>query len=167
MSKADSSDEQWLLPKPQEKLHFLPPQWQWEVTRRHPYYLQFWKEASEYRQQLNPSAEVAEKGFLAQTAISLIGLYSDYAPPTTPFEELELEKVSKVWHRGSIFRIPYVGMLHILLHELGPEDCDFVSDLFAARNDERLPESLFENLGDIVKPPRRIRGQVGGPSRAS
>ena len=48
----------------------LPVEYRWEFTRRHPYYLSYWKAAAKYR--TNPSDDPAHRLF-EQIAVQILG----------------------------------------------------------------------------------------------
>ena len=110
-----------IVPRPIQVLKELPIEYQWEFTRRHPYYLLFWEQAHRYLQ--DPNDDTAE-GLLGKAAVfmlTLIGVTGDPPPPGAGLEEVEAADLSKAWRDGAIAPITFRGLTGVMLKELPPE----------------------------------------------
>ncbi len=93
-----------IVPRPLPVLKELPIAYQWEFTRRHPYYLLFWEQAHRYLQ--DPDDDTAE-GMLGKAAVLLltsIGVTGDPPPPGAGLEEVEASDLSRAGREGGRLR---------------------------------------------------------------
>ncbi len=101
----------------------LPVQYRWEFTRRHPYYLQFWQPAREFRE--HPSTDEVIRG--SQEAASLIltavNVAENVSPPDprNEFAKLGADVIGSAWEGGAVAPAMILTLAHILLLVL-PKD---------------------------------------------
>jgi len=110
-----------IVPRPLPVLKELPVEYQWEFTRRHPYYLLFWEQAHLHLQ--NPNDDTVE-GMLGKAAVFMlnsIGVTGDPPPPGAGVEEIEASDLSRAWREGAIAQITFRGLAGLMLKELPPE----------------------------------------------
>lgn len=100
-----------------EILKQLPVEYQWEFTRRHPYYLQFWRPAREFIEQ--PSTDPAAR--FAQEAASLIlravNVASNVLPPDPRdgFATLGMGTLGSGWEGGAVAPAMLRTFAHMLM----------------------------------------------------
>lgn len=112
-------DSSLLIPRALSVLQGLPVADQWEITRRHPYYLLYWEDAQRYQRQQSRSDLESELGFAATFILYLIGVTRDYPPPST--EAVELTKgMLPAWLNGAIAPLTYRAMAAALITGLSP-----------------------------------------------
>ena len=121
--------EHGIISRPIDVLNSLPVDYQWECTRRHPYYLLFWEQAHKHWQ--NPAKEGAEKllGEAAVLMLQLIGVGSDPPSPGTNFGALDVEPLSRAWQEGAISTVTFRGLVGAMLVELPPESRAAIGNL--------------------------------------
>ena len=102
----------------------LPVEYRWEFTRRHPYYLLFWRPAREFREQ--PSTDEATR--LLQQAASLIlaavNIASSVSPddPRDEFAMLGADVIGSAWESGAVAPATFQTLAHMLLLTLPKEE---------------------------------------------
>ena len=104
-----------LVSRPRDPFLQLPLKLRWEVTRRHPYYLRFWKNAAASGDE--PSA-LRDKARLLLLAINVVGIPAD---PATKFEELNGSHVNLSFLGGAIAPLTYRSFAIILAERLTSE----------------------------------------------
>jgi hypothetical protein len=106
--------EPWFIPRSPGALLDLPIAYQWEVTRRHPYYLRYWQLAHRYHQQ--PSSEPTQRGLEQSAALVLfgIGVTGDPPDPASP-QSLGTSALSNAWESGAVAPVTYRGLVGMLL----------------------------------------------------
>lgn len=93
-----------LLFRPIEVFNQLPVEYRWEFTRRHPYYLAFWRPVRESREQLSTDAAIR----FAQQAASLILAAINVGPSVLPpdpqdeFATLGMNTIGDGWEGGAV-----------------------------------------------------------------
>src|SRR2546421_596124 len=85
-NKAPEPSERWLR-RPVGFLQLLPIEYQWEFTRRHPYYLTFQPLAHRHYAGLLTSAQEKALGQFAVVALLTIGVSGDPPPPDASAED--------------------------------------------------------------------------------
>lgn len=121
MTQTSSSawDASQLVPRPLSVLQGLPVADQWEVTRRHPYYLLYWKYAQRYQRQQSRCDLEAEFDLASTLILQLIGVTRDYPPPSTEASELT-KGLLPAWLNGAIAPLTYRAMAARLITGLSP-----------------------------------------------
>jgi hypothetical protein len=106
--------ESWLLPRPAVLLQDLPVTYQWEVTRRHPYYLRFWNLAHCSYQQ--PSSDPGQSDLEKSAVLVLhaLGVTGDPPPPGTSAASLSTGGLSPAWKGGAIAPLTFRGLVGLL-----------------------------------------------------
>ena len=110
-----------IIARPPEIVTELPPNYRWEFTRRHPYYLLFWEVAHRHWQ--HPSDDPLERT-LGETAVLVlrqINVTGDPLPPGTNSEDGASPAVARVWRDGAIAPLSFRALVAAMLHCLPPE----------------------------------------------
>jgi hypothetical protein len=117
----EGAGESWFVPRPSSALMDLPVAYQWEVTRRHPYYLRFWPLAHRYHS--GPSTDPQQRALEAAAALILrgIGVSSDPPAPGSTLESLGAGSLSQAWESGAVAPITFRGLVGMLLAGLPPD----------------------------------------------
>ena len=131
------------IPRPPFQLPSLPICFRWEVTRRHPYYQDWWRYAqAHYRKE--PSEHPAEP-MVRQAAAAILGAIgiAGVAPdPATDFEELGATEMNSAWLSGSIRPITPRGLAGLLIATLPKDTASYIGMLLLqASRDEEEDES--------------------------
>ncbi len=121
-------DSSLLVPRPVSVLQGLPVADQWEITRRHPYYLLYWEYARRYQRQESRSELQAELDFASVIILYLIGVTRDYPSPSTEATELT-QGMLPAWLNGAIAPLTYRAMAASLITELSPACREVVAAL--------------------------------------
>ena len=121
MSQTDSAawDASLFVPRPLSVLQGLPVADQWEVTRRHPYYLLYWKYAQRFQRQESRCELETELDLVATMILYLIGVTRDYPPPCTDAAEFTRGMIP-AWLNGAIAPLTYRTMVASLIVGLSP-----------------------------------------------
>lgn len=140
-----------LMRRPRDPFLQLPLNLRWEVTRRHPYYLRFWKNAA--ASGAEPSA-LRDKAQLLLLAINVVGIPVD---PSTEFEELNGKHVNLSFLGGAIAPLTYRSFAIILAERLTSETMRCIGRelmLAADVNRDSLEEHyrLIRRLTDLQLP---------------
>ncbi len=118
--------------RPPYQLRSLPIPIRWEVTRRHPYYLMFWKTARRHiRGEFTENSVESLMGQAACTFLTTIGVSGEPIDPGTSFEDLGEDELHKAWMSGAVHPITCRGLVGLLL--------------------AALPKETLGKLGDILK----------------
>jgi hypothetical protein len=120
----------------------------WEVTRRHPYYLAWWRYARDhYRNE--PVGDQAES-LLRQAAVAILAAISVCDTPPNPnvaFEQLSAEDLNPAWLSGAVHPITMRGLAALLIAALPKDTVGYVG--------AKLIEAACDDIED--EPPRRIK----------
>ena len=135
----------YLLIRPMEVVKQLPVGFRWEFTRRHPYYLQFWQPAREFREQ--PSADEATRALqeAASLILTLVNVVENVSPPD-PRSELEMlgaDVIGSAWEGGAVAPAMIRTLAHMWLLVLPKEE--------RAQLGRLLTESAACELSDQVQ----------------
>jgi hypothetical protein len=120
----------------QNELIDLPINFRWEFTRRHPYYLLFWRDACSYwHPETTIDHDFAEKAFIAFRMLQLIGVVGEPADPAKAFDQLSDYDPTLI--RGSMQPMTLRHMVDILIAALpASELCAISHVLNVAGNSE-------------------------------
>jgi hypothetical protein len=110
----------WFLIRPNAVMMSLPVEYRWEFTRRHPYYLQFWRAAWQHHEM--PSSSPKEK-LLEECAILVlagIGVSQAMAPPDPRLgpEALGTHDLGAAWIGGAVAPVTNRGLAGMLISSL-------------------------------------------------
>ncbi|MFO1004620.1 MAG: hypothetical protein U0929_01575 [Planctomycetaceae bacterium] len=131
------------LARPVEQLYGMPLKYRWEVTRRHPYYIQWWDYVSEIRQTLpQDQIDTAQCAFSLLTRIGVSR--ADYAP-CMEFDEIALSGPTQGWLVGGIQLQTYRQLLGLLIAGLPPEALESAGRLLAHAS-QNSEQGRFEAL---------------------
>ncbi len=101
MSTAVQSDtERRLVFRHSQVLMRLPLQFRWEVTRRHPYFLHFWRAARTSALAVDP--RVRRMNEAARMLLLAIGFTGEPIDPALDFENLDEQQLLGSWGDGAI-----------------------------------------------------------------
>ncbi|MCC9608268.1 hypothetical protein LOC68_11065 [Blastopirellula sp. JC732] len=138
-----------VIPRPEGQLRKLPVKFRWEVTRRHPVYLQNWKFAQfffEWAQQGREMPTDNESSLRIQVAarsaqlLNAIGVSSFAPDPQLEFDDLEGSERLTPWLGGSISPVSLRRIWGILISAMSAEDFqDAATQITAAMSDEKDP----------------------------
>ncbi len=113
----------FFLPRPVEQFRSLPVEFRWEMTRRHPAYVSFWKPADEFfASVLNATAQEEVVRPIAAAIVNAVGVSGAAPDPSLEFDELGDQGSSNSWRSGAISPLTLRGMISRLLVVLKPED---------------------------------------------
>jgi hypothetical protein len=140
----DASAEIWARPPGQ--LLELPPKIRWEVTRRHPSYVLFWREAARFYR--NESGSDPEQRILDRACyhlLSEIGVTSCPQDPETPIEQLDFDPRSPTLSLGTVQPITIHALVTALVRTLSDAERTFLGGMFAAsggtyQDEEDMPD---------------------------
>src|SRR5262245_490434 len=108
----DGGSESFLVFRSTDVLMELPLEFQWEVTRRHPYYLRFWELAHRHYQNAHNGADPREEA--AVMILRGIGVATDPVSPDSELDELETGPVSKAWKNGAVAPAMFRTLVSVL-----------------------------------------------------
>lgn len=113
----NSTSRSWFLFRPLAAMMSLPVDYRWEFTRRHPYYLQFWRRAAKYR--LAPSEDARERMGEQAAALILGGIgISRATTPVDPrlgVEALGASDLGTAWAGGAVAPATFRTLAGMLL----------------------------------------------------
>ncbi len=131
MDQTDDIDQfpYLFLPRPEGQLRNIPVNFRWEVTRRHPIYLQYWQSAQKFYQWRRRNTRMVAKSELVELQISetsaqflrVIGVTSFAPDPSVEFSEIGIGLGENGWLRGSISPVTLRGIWGMLVSLLPPE----------------------------------------------
>jgi hypothetical protein len=131
------------LARPVEQLYGMPLKYRWEVTRRHPYYIEWWDSMSEMRQTSSQDEiDVAQCAFSLLTRIGVSR--ADYSP-CMEFDEIALSGPTQGWLVGGIQLQTYRQLLGLLIAGLPPEALESAGQLLAHAS-QNSEQGRFEAL---------------------
>ena len=105
-------DEQRLVRRPRDVLMQLPPQFRWEVTRRHPYYLSFWQAARATVLEADPRVRLMKDA--ARILLLAIGFTSEPIDPATEAATLDEGQLLAAWRDGAVAPLSIRGFVGVL-----------------------------------------------------
>lgn len=144
----DGGSEIWA--RPHGQLLELPPNIRWEVTRRHPYYVLFWREAARfYRNESGPDPKQRILDRACYYLLLAIGVTSSPPDPETPFEQLDLDPMSPTLSLGTVQPITIHALVTALVRTLPDAELRFLGGMFAAAG------GTYQDEEDIPDEPRR------------
>ena len=117
----EAAEEPGLVLRPHSILLDLPVAYRWEVTRRHPYYLNNWQPA--HRRYAEPSTEPQQRALEEAAVLILLGLgvSGDPPPPGSGPESLGAGGLGQAWESGAVAPVTFRGLVGLLLAALPPE----------------------------------------------
>jgi len=142
----DAPADSGFVARPTYQLHSLPLSYRWEVTRRHPYYNIFWKNARDYyqyhREELNADDPDTFLSTCALIALQSIGVSGEPPDPVTEFTELDQSVLNSAWLSGAVHPISVRGLASMLIANCPPNTLKYLgAALFEASLDD-VPDQL-------------------------
>lgn len=113
--------------RPPFQLRSLPIRLRWEVTRRHPYYQDWWQEARNHHlgtPLAHPAAAPIRQA--AVVILGAIGVSGNPPDPATDFGDLEAEQLGAGWLTGAVHPITMRGMAALLIAALPKETVGYL-----------------------------------------
>jgi len=144
------ADESWIIPRDHRLLMELPVSMRWEVTRRHPYYVRFWKLA--HKHYADPGTDPTDQSLQASAALILqaIGVGGDPPPPSASAEALGATTMSKGWKSGAVAPVTLRGLVGLLVTELPADARAAVGQLLiATAASDPTPAASYEALAAL------------------
>ena len=132
-----------VLPRPQFQLRSLPIRYRWEVTRRHPYYQDWWRYARAHFHK-EPVSDPREP-LLRESAVSfleMIGVVGDPPDPANEFEQLGAESLNAAWLSGAVQPITLRGLAGLLIAGLPRDVVGLVGQIFMLASNEGDADDL-------------------------
>lgn len=147
-SPPSSLGESWLIPRDHRLLMELPVALRWEVTRRHPYYLQFWELAHRHHHSPSSDRDQCNLETSATLILQAIGVSGDPPPPNATAEALGATSLSQGWGSGAVAPVTFRGLVQMLLLGLPRETCAAVGQFLSASAtpSELTPEVKYQAL---------------------
>lgn len=117
----EPENDSWFIGRPSEILMELPFAYQWEFTRRHPYYLMFWEPA--HRDQVAPSSDPTLRAIEQSASIVLraIGVTGDPPPPSETAATLDPDRLNRAWENNAVKAVTFRGLVTMLRAGLPPD----------------------------------------------
>lgn len=143
---------------PSGHLRDVPPEWRWELTRRHPYYVAYWPIVRLYlRGETFIERYGAELGPLvgkfATATLATIGVVGDPPDPATDYDKLADAGDRPVFIGAAIRPLTLRQAAIMLLANLPPEVRAHLADVFA-----KSAEAVDAGGGDIGAAVQRMKG---------
>jgi hypothetical protein len=137
--------------RPPGQLYDYPIDVRWEVTRRHPYYQVFWREAKLYcSDQAGDEPARAQLRYAAFLILGAIGVAGEPLDPGTSTGELMANGIDSMFLTGAVQPLTFRAILSMLLRNLPRAECESVADLISG-----LGEPETETLDEDGR--RRVR----------
>jgi hypothetical protein len=117
-----------LVTRPAGQLHDYPVPVRWEVSRRHPYYLVFWKDALRYRRNLSgdhPAQMLLD--YAAALILGSIGVTGEPVSPETRFEDLIAGDNDPAFLSSSVQPMTFRAIISMLINGMQPAECEVVA----------------------------------------
>lgn len=133
-SAPETADEipHGFLPRPRFQLRSLSVPLRWEVTRRHPYYQDWWRLArAHHRDEPIESEPEALFRTLGVLALGMIGVTGEPPDPATEFEELG-GQLNSAWLSGAVHPITFGGLAGLLCAYLSRPALKQLGEIFLA-----------------------------------
>jgi hypothetical protein len=109
-----------IVRRPPDVINGLSPPQQWEVTRRHPYYLLFWQQASSANEADSEAGQLLrDAARLILTAINFVG---PPQPPSKSAEDLGITAQSGAFRHGAVSRVTVRSLVGMLASPVFPNE---------------------------------------------
>lgn len=107
-----------------EVVNQLPVEYRWEFTRRHPYYLSFWRPAREYREQPSTDEAIRNLQQAASLILAAVNVAENVMPPDprNDFATLGAGVIGSAWEGGAVAPAMIRTLAHMLLLLLPKEE---------------------------------------------
>jgi len=144
-----------MLVRPERHLERLTLQYRWEVTRRHPVYLQLWQIYQTMKTQSPPITwEHLRQSLDVINACNAIKMVSEPVDPSLSFEALRDEDASGLFFSNALQPVSVKTILGVVARSLSTPSLRKVADVFNAYADGRErktgPEEATVAYGDLV-----------------
>jgi hypothetical protein len=111
---------QIIVRRPSEVINRLSPPQQWEVTRRHPYYLLFWEWASAVNEGESEADQLLRQA--AHLILMAINFVGPPQPPSKSAADLGITAQSGAYREGAVSRVTLRSLVAILVSPLFPSE---------------------------------------------
>ena len=158
MSRTDQPDERGIVPRSPEVLQLLSPEYRWEFTRRHTYYLLFWKAAagSDNSAEADSGSVEAMLKQAAQLMLANVNFVGQPISPGTSFAEIDEQELPHAWRSGAISPISirniFTGLTSVLPGDTQQAFAELLlQDASITEGDSRARFELFSRIarGDV------------------
>jgi hypothetical protein len=146
-----------LLLRPPGSLEELPIDYRWQVTRRHPYYLQYWQRAHEHRAGMTVDPVDRQIGEIATLILLSIGVSGDPPPPDSQADALGSDQLAAAWRGGAVGPLTYRGLSMLLLVTLPPQTRRVISQLLQESAPADGDESETQDLAYRYRAAAKLR----------
>ena len=137
---AADSEQPTVLGRPQGQLHDLPPEFRWEATRRHPYYLVFWRNALLYRQgEIGDAPEQQMLRYAAILMLGAIGVTGEPINPDTSIERLDDGSLDPAFLSGAVQPMTLRAVATMFISALPPAELAVLGALFMNAGSAEYP----------------------------
>ncbi len=144
-----------MLPRPEYQLDRLPLRFRWEVTRRHPVYLQLWQVTQSARssggQQL---VDQIRRQPLYLNAAAAIRVFGELLDPSTGFDELAETIATALFQRGSLQPVDVKSIAGILMRTMSSQGLRRLANMmerYADGRDELAPaDQVLDDLAEFL-----------------
>jgi hypothetical protein len=113
-------EHQLIVRRSPDVIHGLSPPQQWEVTRRHPYYLLFWKQASAANEGDSEADQLLRNA--APIILMAINVVGPPQPPSKSAEKLGITAQSGAYREGAISRVTVRSLVAMLASPVFPSE---------------------------------------------
>lgn len=126
-----------IVGRPPFQLQSLPVRFRWEVTRRHPYYFQWWEAAkAHYRgeEERHPA-----EGYIRRAAVAIlgsIGVGGEPVDPSTRFEDLGAEQLHTALLSAAVQPVVLRGLAGLLITALSTSTLARLADVLSTASRE-------------------------------
>jgi hypothetical protein len=111
-NKQGSTPWPWLVPRPRHLFEHLPLQYQWEFTRRHPYYIMFWNPAEwDFLDQVGSTGLQNSVHECRALILAQIGVGTSTIPPERDWQEIEPGEEWSAWTSGAMRRLSILSLV--------------------------------------------------------
>jgi len=128
----DADNSVPIFSRPPGQLQDFPIEYRWELSRRHPIYLLFWKDAVHYfSSELGDTEEEKYVRHISSVLLQKIGITGKPIDPSSSIEELMTEDINPAWLSGSVTPPTVRGLVIMLLEILPPAERAGIGAIFS------------------------------------
>lgn len=143
--RTNPSDDSGFATRPPFQLQSLPIEYRWEVTRRHPYYDIWWKNAARYYQYYREESDDDFNSLLdtfALVALQSIGVSAMPPDPATEFSDLDASSLNSAWLSGAVHPISIRGLASMLIDSCSSDTLKYLGTILFEASLDDIPDQL-------------------------